>query len=60
MNFLKSFGIFSDFPNQRIGKIYLQLKRREFPKNHVLYKQGQSPELIYFIKEGTVEVILVS
>ena len=57
-NFLKNIHIFSSLFDHELKKIYLQFQQKEFNKNHIIYKQGQKPEFIYFVKEGEVEVMI--
>ena len=54
---LKSVPLFSKWSRSRLERICAMLERKEYKPSTVIFRQGDLPDNIYFIIDGSVEVI---
>ena len=52
VSFLQKFLFFESLSVIKLQKLFYLLERRTHTRNHVLFKQGDSIDGIYFIQEG--------
>ncbi len=53
---LKSIELFKDLNEDELQKIADRLTEKIYPPNSVILKEGSSGDIMFFIKEGMVEV----
>ena len=51
--------MFANIPRELIERCFKYMAKLEFYKNYIIYKEGDIPENLYFIREGQVEVIFL-
>jgi len=54
---LKNVPLFNHWSRSRLERVCSMLERKELPGGKQIFRQGDLPDFIYFIVDGTVEVI---
>ncbi len=57
VEFLKKVSIFADWPFSKIIAFLQLLQEKKLNKNDLVFKEDDSADFIYFIKEGEIEVL---
>lgn len=52
--YLKNFRFFGGIPPEKVDEIAGNTHMKDYPKGHVLYKEGDETDQIYMIKQGEV------
>lgn len=56
MSLLSSVDIFESWKDYEISFFASSLNEAKYTRNQVLFRQGENPDFVYFIKSGEVEV----
>ncbi|EAR96468.2 cyclic nucleotide-binding domain protein (macronuclear) [Tetrahymena thermophila SB210] len=56
IGFLHQFHIFTDLYKQDVEMILMSCTKHQFNKYHVIYKENEDSDRIYFLQEGEIEV----
>ncbi|KAL4470100.1 hypothetical protein ABPG72_008759 [Tetrahymena utriculariae] len=56
VNFLKEFSFFANWQNSKINGLLQSMEKRAAQYKEIIYKEGDNPDFVYFIKEGEFEV----
>ncbi|KAL4456123.1 hypothetical protein ABPG74_014084 [Tetrahymena malaccensis] len=56
IGFLHQFHIFTDLYKQDVEMILMSCTKHQFNKYHVIYKENEQSDRIYFLQEGEIEV----
>lgn len=56
---MRKIDIFQHWAQNRIAVILQCVEEKTYLRNHVLFREGDKSNLLYFIKEGEVEVEIV-
>ena len=57
MSLLSSVDIFASWKDYEISFLASSLNEAKYTRNQVLFRQDDTPDYVYFIKSGEVEVI---
>lgn len=56
IEFLRKMPIFERWSNSNLNILLYYCEEKVFPKNTILYKEGDPSAYVFFIREGEVEV----
>lgn len=59
VNFIKQYSFFSEWNTSKMLSLWELLKLQKFPRNHIIYKEGDNSTCIFFVKEGEIEVVFL-
>ena len=57
LDFFEKFALFKGWSRTETELVYLNSTQVTLRRNHVLYKQGEQADHIYFLKEGEIEMV---
>lgn len=56
INCLSNVNIFKHWKHNQISSVLMSAEEVKLTRNQVIFKEGDVPKLLYFIKQGEVEV----
>ncbi|KAL4497968.1 hypothetical protein ABPG72_014825 [Tetrahymena utriculariae] len=56
LNFLQQFSFIEKIPKSKLLSITHDMKKNEYSKGQIIYKEGDSPDFFYFIINGEFEI----
>jgi len=57
LEFLRQFEIFSKASDSLLSRLATRATTRKYGSNHLVVRQGEKPDYVYFIRSGCVKVI---
>ena len=58
ISFLRKYRIFNNWSPAQLMSVFLASIEKKFSRNHVVFKQGDHPDSLFFIKSGEFEVCI--
>lgn len=60
VTYLSNLDIFTPWKHFELFPIVKSMEEVKYNRNHVIFREGDNPDKVYFIKSGEVEVRLYS
>jgi CRP-like cAMP-binding protein len=58
IDFMKQYSFFSEWSTSKMLSLWELFKKITYPKNYLVYKEGDLSDGIYFVRKGEIEVIM--